>query len=173
MAVTSVPLAALLAVGAVVEAEVADKELMGAASVLAEEEGAGSLPFAEAEFSLIAEMVSMTDGVMSSSVALGLGTVVEADVGAEEVIEVASLLADVVETGVAVTEGAILAEEVVPFEVTPELTDVVGAGIASMALLTEDFDLVIVTISEMNIKCMKPIYSFFFMSTISTSNEWK
>ena len=101
MAVTFVPLAALLAVGAVVEAEVADKELMGAASVLAEEEGAGSLPFAEAEFSLIAEMVSMTDGVMSSSVALAMGPVVEADVGVGEVLETVSLLADVVEAGVA------------------------------------------------------------------------
>ena len=151
MTVAVVPLADILAVEAVVEAEVVDKELMGAASVLAEE-GAGSLPFAEAEFSLIAEMVSMTDGVMSSSVALGLGTVVEADVGAEEVIEVASLLADVVETGVAVTEGAILAEEVVPFEVTTELTNVVEAGIASMALLTEDFDLVIFTISEVKLR---------------------
>ena len=108
------PLAAILAVGSVVEAEVVDKELMGAASVLPEE-GAGLLPLAEVEFSLIAEMVSMTDGVMSSSDALAMGTVVEAEVGVEEVFEVASLLADVVETGVAVTEGATMAEEVVPF----------------------------------------------------------
>jgi len=144
LTVAVVPLAAILAVGAVVEAEVVDKELIGAASVLAGED-AGFLSLAEV--SLIAEMVSMTDGVMSSSDALAMGTVVEAEVGVEEVFEVASLLADVVETGVAMTEGATMAEEVVPFEVTPELTDVVGAGIASMALLTEDFDLVIVTIS--------------------------
>jgi len=129
-----------------VEAEVVDKELMGAASVLAEE-GAGFLSLAEVEVSLIDEMVSMTDGVVSSIVALALGTVFEAEVGVEEVLEVASLLVDVVETGVAMTEGATMAEEVVPFEVTPELTDVVEAGIASMALLTEDFDLVIITIS--------------------------
>jgi len=134
LTVAVVPLAAILAVGAVVETEVVDKELMGAASVLA-------------EVSLIDEMVSMTDEVVSSTVALAMGPVVEAEVGVDEVFEVASLLADVVETGVAVTEGAILAEEVVPFEVTPELTNVVEAGIASMALLTEDFDLVIVTIS--------------------------
>jgi len=102
---------------------------------------------AEVEVSLIAEMVSMTDGVMSSSVTLALGTVDEAEVGVEEVFEVASLLAEVVETGAAMTEGAAMAEVLVPLEVTPELTDVVEAGIASMALLTEDFDLVIVTIS--------------------------
>ena len=162
MTVAVVPLAAILAVGSVVEAEVVVKELMEAASVVAEEEGAGSLSLAEVEVSLIAGVVSMTDGVMSSSVALAMGPVVEADVGVEEVFEVASLLADVVETGVAMTEGATMAEEVVPFEVTTELTNVVEAGIASMALLTEDFDLVIFTISEMNLKCIKPIYSFFF-----------
>jgi hypothetical protein len=170
LTVAVVPLAAILAVGAVVEAEVVDKELIGAASVLAGED-AGFLSLAEV--SLIAEMVSMTDGVMSSSDALAMGTVVEAEVGVEEVFEVASLLADVVETGVAMTEGVTMAEEVVPFEVTPELTDVVEAGIASMALLTEDFDLVIITISEMKLKCMKPIYSFFFMSAILTSGECK
>jgi len=146
LTVAVVPLADILAVGSVVEAGVVDKELMGAASVLAEE-GAGFLSLAEVEVSLIDEMVSMTDGVVSSIVALAMGTVVEAEVGVEEVFEVASLLADVVETGVAMTEGVTMAEEVVPFEVTPELTDVVEAGIASMALLTEDFDLVIVTIS--------------------------
>ena len=173
MTVAVVPLAAILAVGSVVEAEVVVKELMEAASVVAEEEGAGSLSLAEVEVSLIAGVVSMTDGVMSSSVALAMGPVVEADVGVGEVLETVSLLADVVEAGVAMTEGATMAEEVVPFEVTPELTDVVEAGIASMALLTEDFDLVIVTISEINLKCMKPTYSFFFMSAISTSGEWK
>ena len=173
MTVAVVPLTAILAVGSVVEAEVVVKELMEAASVVAEEEGAGSLSLAEVEVSLIAGVVSMTDGVMSSSVALAMGPVVEADVGVGEVLETVSLLADVVEAGVAMTEGATMAEEVVPFEVTPELTDVVEAGIASMALLTEDFDLVIVTISEINLKCMKPTYSFLFMSAISTSGEWK
>jgi len=146
LTVAVVPLADIMAVGAVVEAEIVDKELMGAASVLAEE-GAGFLSLAEVEVSLIAGVVSMPDGVGSSTVALSLGTVVEAEVGVEEVFEVASLLADVVEAGVAMTEGVTMAEEVVPFEVTPELTGVVEAGIASMALLTEDFDLVIVTIS--------------------------
>merc|ERR1719357_37461 len=89
--------------------------------------------------------------VVSSTVALAMGPVVEAEVGVEEVFEVASLLADVVETGVAMTGGVTMAEVLVPFEVTPELTGVVEAGIASMALLTEDFDLVIVTMSEMNL----------------------
>jgi len=75
---------------------------------------------------------------MSSTVGLALGTVIEAEVGIEELLEVASFLADVVETGVAMTEVLVL------LEVTPELTDMVAAGVASMALLTEDFDLVIV-----------------------------
>jgi len=131
---TVVPLADFMAVGAVVEEEVVDKELMGAASVLAEEEGAGFLSLAEVK----AEMVSLTARVMSSTVALALGTVIEAEVGLEEVLEVASFLADVVETGGAMTEV------LVPLEVTPELTGMVVAGVASMALLTEDFDLVIV-----------------------------
>merc|ERR1719357_1578696 len=96
-------------------------------------DGASFLSLAEVEVSVTAEMVLMTDGVVSSIVALALGTVVEAEVGVEDVLEVASLLADVVETGVA------MAEKVGPLEVTPELTDVVEAGIASMALLTEDF----------------------------------
>jgi len=73
---------------------------------------------------------------MSSTVAVALGTVNEAGVGVEEVLEVASLLADVVETGGAMTEV------LVPLEVTPELTDMVAARVASMTLLTEDFDLV-------------------------------
>jgi len=74
---------------------------------------------------------------MSSTVALALGTVIEAEVGVEEVLEALSLLAVSVETGGAMTEV------LVPLEVTPELTNMVAAGIASMALLTEDFDLVI------------------------------
>jgi len=119
-----------MAVGAVVEEDVVDKELTGAASVLAEEEGADFLSLAEVEVSLIAEVVSMIDGVVSSTVALAMGTVVEADV---------------VETGVAVTEGITMAEVLVTLEVTPELPDVVEAGLASLALLTEDLDLVIVT----------------------------
>ena len=73
---------------------------------------------------------------------MALGTVIEAEVGLEEVLEVASFLADVVETGVAMTEV------LVPLEVTSELTDVVAAGVAFIALLTEDFDLVIVRKSE-------------------------
>ena len=85
---------------------------------------------------------------MSSAVTLALGIVIEAEVGIEEVLEVASFLADVVETGGAMTEV------LVPLEVTPELTDVSEAGVASMALLTEDFDLVIVRKSEENnLKC--------------------
>jgi len=48
-------------VGAVVEAEVVDKGLMGAVSVLVEEEGAGFLSLVEVEVFLIAEVVSLTD----------------------------------------------------------------------------------------------------------------
>ena len=73
---------------------------------------------------------------------MALGSVIEAEVGIEEFLEVASFLADVVETGGAITEV------LVPLEVTPELTDMVAAGVASMALPTEDFDLVIVGKSE-------------------------
>merc|ERR1719462_226784 len=89
-----------------------------------------TVALAEVEVSLIAEVVSMIDGVVSSTVALAMGTVVEADV---------------VETGVAVTEGITMAEVLVTLEITPELSDVVEAGLASLALLTEDLDLVIVT----------------------------
>jgi len=78
---------------------------------------------------------------MSSTDDLALGTVIEAEVGLEEVLEAASLLADGVETGEVMTEV---------LEVTPELADMVVAGVASMALLTEDFDLVIVRKSEEN-----------------------
>jgi len=130
----------------VVDAEVVDEESMGAASVLAEE-GAGFLSLADVEVSLLAEMVSMTDGVVSSTDPLTLGTVAEAEVGVEEVLEVASILADVVETGVAMTEGITMAEVLVPLEVTTKLTDVVEAGIASMALLAEDLDFGMVVIS--------------------------
>jgi len=55
LTVTVVPLADIMAVGAVVEEEVVDTELMGAASVLAEE-GADFLSLAEE----MAEMVSLT-----------------------------------------------------------------------------------------------------------------
>ena len=79
---------------------------------------------------------------MSSTGDLALGTVIEAEVGLEEVLEASSLLADGVETGGAMTEV------LVPLEVTPELTGMVVFEVASMALLTEDFDLVIVRKSE-------------------------
>ena len=141
LAVSVVSLVDILAVGAVVEVEVRDVELMGAASVLVGE-GAGFLSLADAEDSLIAEIVSMIDGVVSSTVALAKGTVVEAEVEVEEVLEALSLLADGVETDGAMTEV------LVPLEVTPELTGMVVFEVASMALLTEDFDLVIVRKSE-------------------------
>ena len=80
---------------------------------------------------------------MSSTDDLALGTVIEAEVGLEEVLEAASLLADGVETGEVMTEV---------LKVTPELADMVVAGVASMALLTEDFDLVIIRQSEKKTK---------------------
>ena len=77
-------------------------------------------------------------GVVSLEVTLALGIAVEAEVLVEVVLEVATLIADVVETGVAVEEG------VVVDSLEIELADVVEAGLASMTLLADDFDLVII-----------------------------
>jgi len=79
-------------------------------------------------------------GVVSLEVTLALGIAVEAEVAVEEVIEVATLLADEVETSVAIEEGVV----VEPLEVATELADVVEAELASMALLADEFNLVII-----------------------------
>jgi len=134
-----VSIADILAVVAVVKAGAEDEDSMGTASVLAEEVGgAGFFSLAVAEVSLMAESVFLITGVVSLEVTLALGIAVEAEVLVEVVLEVATLIADVVETGVAVEEG------VVVDSLEIELADVVEAGLASMTLLADDFDLVII-----------------------------
>jgi hypothetical protein len=124
----------------VVKAGAVDEDSMETASVLAEVVGvAGSFSLAEVEVSLRAETVLLMTGVVSLEVTLASGIAVEAEVAVEEVIEVATLFADKVETGVAIEEGVV----VEPLEVATELTDVVEAGLASMALLADEFNLVI------------------------------
>jgi len=140
LAARVVSIADILAVVAVVKAGAEDEDSMGTASVLAEEVGgAGFFSLAVAEVSLMAESVFLITGVVSLEVTLALGIAVEAEVLVEVVLEVATLIADVVETGVAVEEG------VVVDSMEKELSDVVEAGLASIALLTDDFDLVILT----------------------------
>ena len=139
LAARVVSIADILAVGAVVKAGAEDEDSMGTASVLAEEVGgAGFFSLAVAEVSLMAESVFLITGVVSLEVTLALGIAVEAEVLVEVVLEVATLIADVVETGVAVEEG------VVVDSLEIELADVVEAGLASMTLLADDFDLVII-----------------------------
>ena len=67
-----------------------------------------------------------------------MGIAVEAEVLVEVVLEVATLIADVVETGVAVEEGVVVGSLAI------ELANVVKARLASMVLLADDFDLVII-----------------------------
>jgi len=132
-------IADILAVEAVVKAGAVDEDSMGTASVLAEVLGrAGFFSLAVAEVSLMAESVLLMTGVVSLEVTLELGIAVEAEVLVEVVLKVATLIADVVETGVAVEEG------VVVDSLEIELADVVEAGLASMTLLADDFDLVII-----------------------------
>ena len=139
MAARVVAMADILVVVAVVKAGAEDEDSMGTASVLAEEVGgAGFFSLAVAEVSLMAESVFLITGVVSLEVTLALGIAVEAEVLVEVVLEVATLIADVVETGVAVEEG------VVVDSLEIELADVVEAGLASMTLLADDFDLVII-----------------------------
>ena len=139
MAARVVSRADILAVVAVVKAGAEDEDSMGTTSVLAEEVGgAGFFSLAVAEVSLMAESVFLITGVVSLEVTLALGIAVEAEVLVEVVLEVATLIADVVETGVAVEEG------VVVDSLEIELADVVEAGLASMTLLADDFDLVII-----------------------------
>jgi len=139
LAARVVSIADILAVVAVVKAGAEDEDSMGTASVLAEEVGgAGFFSLAVAEVSLMAETVFLMTGVVSMEVTLVLGIVVEAEVLVEIVLEVATLTADVVETGAAEKEG------VVVDSLEIELADVVEARLASIALLADDFDLVII-----------------------------
>ena len=124
-----------------VKAGAVDEDSMGTASVLAEVVGgAGFFSSAEIEVSLRAETALLMTGVVSLEVTLALGIAVEAGVAVKEVIEVATLLADEVETSVAIEEGVV----VELLEVATELADVVEAELASMALLADEFNLVII-----------------------------
>jgi len=97
MAARAVSIADILAVVAVVKAGAEDEDSMGTASVLAEEVGgAGFFSLAVAEVSLMAETVFLMTGVVSMEVTLALGIVVEAEVLVEVVLEVVTLIADVV-----------------------------------------------------------------------------
>jgi len=140
LAARVVSLLDILAVGAVVEAGAVEEDSMATASVLAEVVGGAGFSLAEIEVSLRAETALLMTGVVSLEVTLALGIAVEAEVAVEIVLEVATLFADEVETGVAMEEGMV----VEPLEVTPELADVVEAGLASVALLADDLDLVII-----------------------------
>jgi len=141
LAARVVSLLDILAVGAVVKAGAVDEDSVGTASVLAEEVGgAGFFSSSKIEVSLRAETALLMTGVVSLEVTLALGIAVEAEVAVEEVIEVATLLADEVETGVAIEEGVV----VELLEVATELADVVEAELASMALLADEFNLVII-----------------------------
>ena len=141
LAARVVSLLDILAVGAVVKAGAVDEDSMGTASVLAEVVGgAGFFSLAEIEVSLRAETVLLVTGVVSLEVTLASGIAVGAEVAVEIVFEVATLFADEVETGVAMEEGVV----VEPLEVAPELADVVEAGLASVALLADDLDLVMI-----------------------------
>jgi len=138
LAARVVAMADILSVVTVVKAGAEDEDSIETASVLAEEVGgAGFFSLAIAEVSLMAEMVLLITGVVPLEVTLALGIAVEAEVLAEVVLEVATLIADVVETGVAVEEG------VVVDSLEIELPNVVEVGLASMALLADNFDLVI------------------------------
>merc|ERR1719370_2096662 len=138
-----VSMADILAVGAEVgvKAGAADEDSMGTAPVLVEVVGgAGFFSLAVTEVSSRAETVLLMTGVASLEVALALGIAVAAEVAVEVVLEVATLLAKVVDTSVAV-EGGMVVESL---EATPELSIVVGACLASMTPLADDFDLVMV-----------------------------
>jgi len=139
MAERVVSIADILAVVAMVKGGAEDEDSMGTASVLAEEVGgAGFFSLAVAEVSLMAETVLLMTGVVSLEVILALRIAVEAEVLVEVVLEVATLIADVVETGVAVEEGVVVGSLAI------ELANVVAARLASMVLLADNFDLVII-----------------------------
>jgi len=123
-----------LAVEGVVEDETVGGEFTRAASVLVDEvEGADFLSLAEVEGSSVAEMASLK--------VAGAGVIVD------DLVEATTLLSDELETGVATAAGV----DVGPFEVAVEVAEVVEevvevdeAGLTSMALVAEDFDLVMI-----------------------------
>jgi len=90
------------------------------------------LSFAEVEDSLVAEIVSLV--TLNSEIVAGEGVIVD------DLEEVTTLLADVVETGLVTAEGV----DVRPFEVAVEVAEVVEVGTTSEALVADVLDLVMV-----------------------------
>jgi len=138
---TVVSLASILSVGSVVEVGTVDEEFTRAASVLVEEVGGASfLSWAEVEGSLVAECESLKV-TLASEIEAGVVLV-------DDLMEATTLLSDVVETVVVTAEGV----DVRPLEVADKAEEVVAemveevveAGITSMALVAEIFDLVMI-----------------------------
>jgi len=120
----------------VVEVGTVDEEFTRGASVLAEEVGeAGFLSLAEVKGE-VAEFVLLVV-TLESEIVAGVKVIVD------DIVEATTLLSDVVETGVAAAEGV----NVGPLEVAVEVEvveEVVEAGIASLTLVAEVLDLVMV-----------------------------
>jgi len=127
---------ASLAVGGVVEIGAVDEGFAREVSVLADEVGeAGFLSLAEVK-GKVAELVLLIV-TLESEIVAGVGVIVD------DLVEATTLLSDVVETGVATAEG----EDVGPLEIAVEIEvveEVVEAGIASLTLVAEVLDLVMV-----------------------------
>jgi len=124
-------------VGGVVEVGAVDEEFPREASVLAEEVGgAGFLSLAEVKDSLVAEIESLR--VTLESEIAGAGAMIG------DLVEATTLLSGVVETGVATAEGVNVGPLEIAVEVVKVVEEVVGAEIASMALVAEVLDLVMV-----------------------------
>merc|ERR1740131_640331 len=102
-----VSLASISVVGGVVGVGAVDEEFTRTASVPTGAGGAGFLSFAEVEDSLVAEIVSLV--TLSSEIVAGAGVIVG------DLEEATTLLADVVETGVAT------ATDVGPLEIAVEV----------------------------------------------------
>jgi len=106
----------------VVEVGAVDEEFTRAASVLAEEVG-------------VAGFLSL-----NSEIAAGAGVIVDV------LEEGTTLLADVVETGVAAAEGVDVGPLEVAVEVAVEIAEMVEVGTTSEALVAEVLDLVMVKV---------------------------
>jgi len=120
----------------VFEVGTVDEEFTREASVLADEVG-------EAEFLSLAEVKGEVAELVLLVVALESEIVAGVGVIVDDLVEATTLLSDVVETGVATAEG----EDVGPLEIAVEIEvveEVVEAGIASLTLVAEVLDLVMV-----------------------------
>jgi len=120
----------------VFEVGTVDEEFTREASVLADEVG-------EAEFLSLAEVKGEVAELVLLVVALESEVVAGVGVIVDDLVEATTLLSDVVETGVATAEG----EDVGPLEIAVEIEvveEVVEAGIASLTLVAEVLDFVMV-----------------------------